>query len=63
MGFRRGTMTLTEGVTPSDKRNDLFIIHRHTLKRRTDILGSSHVITTGIRALWVHIDKPHVGGC
>ena len=58
--LRSGPVSLSKRVSARDQCNDLFIVHRHAIKGRSDVLSSGHVITACLRTLWIDVDQTHV---
>src|SRR3989304_10154772 len=62
MGRRAGAVGFAEGVTASDERNRLFVVHGHASKNLADILGSRDRIRVAVRAFRIDVDQPHLHG-
>ncbi len=62
MGRRAGAVGLAEGVTASNERHRLFVVHRHASKSLADILGRRERIRIAVGAFRVDIDQAHLDG-
>src|SRR4030067_428929 len=62
MGRRAGAVGFAEGVTASDERNRLFVVHGHASKNLADILGSRDRIRVAVRRFTIDADQPHLHG-
>ncbi len=67
LGFRAdelarigGTVGFAEGVTASDQRDGLLIIHRHAGKGLANVLGRGERVRIAVGAFRVHIDQTHL---
>ena len=63
MGRRTGAVGFAEGVTASDERNGLFVVHGHASENLADILGRCDRIRVAVRAFRIDVDQPHLHGC
>ena len=54
------TMRFAERMTPGNKRDGLFIVHRHACKGFADIMRRGERIRSAIRAFWIHVDEAHL---
>src|SRR5580698_6407306 len=57
-----GAMSLAEGVTASNQRYSLFIVHRHAAECFSDILGGFERIRIKVRAFRIDVDQAHMRG-
>ena len=60
--FRASAVHLAERVTASDKRNGLFVVHRHAAEGLTYVDTRSDWIWVAVRAFGVHVNETHLDG-
>ena len=58
MGRRAGPVGFAEGVTASDERNRLFVVHGHASENLADILGRRDRIRVAVRAFRIDVIRP-----
>src|SRR5207302_5678716 len=58
-----GTVGLTEGVTASNERHRLLVVHRHASEGLANIPRRSDRIGVAVRAFWIDVNQPHLHGC
>src|ERR1700690_1370289 len=57
-----GAVGFAEGVTASDERNRLFVVHRHASEGLADIPRRSDRIRVAVRAFRIDVNQTHLHG-
>ena len=54
------TVSLSKGVTTSNKRDSFFVVHCHACKRFTNVNRSLKWVRVSVRSFWVYVDESHL---